>query len=152
MSETVEVTRDTLRNAINDPRYLNSNHPEAQAFRQWVSEGFRALYPEDGTTHGIVHVRSYIRNGHQVSAYSRRGPAGGEATNGTAVQFADRPGPHADAERRARCDAQAAADEARCRRLRPTARVARALCWASVNLRFGACMAGRELPRLSLPE
>lgn len=71
-------------------------HPERDAWRAWVSEGFQAMYGADARpSGGVVHVRAYVRNGHAVAAHTRGAPAGSGAgaiedrspATSTGVQF-----------------------------------------------------------------
>jgi hypothetical protein len=148
MPNTVAVTEQDLRAAMRDPRYWNASNPERAAFSQWVTEGFQALFPAGNAPKGVVQVRAYMREGRIVAAHTRASTEGGAAPDATRIAGQSRPGDHADADRRRQCDMQAEDDEARCRRLPPANRRARAMCWASVQLRYAACMRGRELPPL----
>lgn len=78
MPRTIRVTEENLRAAMRDERYWRSGHPERQAFVEWVTSGYRGLYPQDGATRISVWVRAYVRDGHQVSPHWRSiQPSGG---------------------------------------------------------------------------
>ncbi|KIL96851.1 hypothetical protein CCC_01717 [Paramagnetospirillum magnetotacticum MS-1] len=40
------LTEANLKNAMADPRYTNSRHPNSQSWRGMVSQGFATLYPD----------------------------------------------------------------------------------------------------------
>jgi len=62
---------------MRDPRYWRRTDPEYGAFRAWVGNGFRGLYPSDGAARGSVWVQPYIRDGHPVAGHWRRAPPRG---------------------------------------------------------------------------
>ncbi len=74
MADMVRVDAAALRAAVGDDRYWNAAHPENQAWRSWVTEGFQALYNSERAEGGVVHVRAYMRDGHMVSAHTRSAP------------------------------------------------------------------------------
>lgn len=87
MSDVFEVTADSLRSAMRDPRYWRAGHPEREAYFRWVSEGWQAHVQGGEGRNGVVQVRAYsrTRNGktEDVAAHTRSGPPGGEDENPT---------------------------------------------------------------------
>ncbi len=71
MGFPVRITDSELRAAMRDPRYWQQGQPERKAFVSWVTNGWKALNPETGSGKTKVWVRSYDREGHQVSAHWR---------------------------------------------------------------------------------
>lgn len=135
---------------MRSPAYWGGPQVETAALREWVSDGFRALYPESGASPGVVQVRAYTRDGLQVAAHSRQ-VSRHDGLHGVSDP-SERPGPQADPALRQRCDRQAERDEAMCRRVSRASMKLRMLCWASVQLRYGACISGQSIPSLALPE
>lgn len=78
MADLVPITEDSLRSAMRDPRYWRSGDPERQAYVDWVSGGFRALYGEGSQARGgTVWVKPYTRT-RDGMATSRTSPAIGD--------------------------------------------------------------------------
>lgn len=71
MTELIPVDAARLRAAVADNRYWQAGHPERDGWRAWVGKGFETLYgPGNSAGAAVVHVRAYIRNGHQVAAHT----------------------------------------------------------------------------------
>ncbi|MBU8546616.1 MULTISPECIES: hypothetical protein [Roseomonadaceae] len=79
MSDKVPIDAAGLRAAVSDQRYWQAGHPERDAWRAWVTDGFQAMYGGDARpSSGVVHVRAYVRNGQPVAAHTRGAPASGD--------------------------------------------------------------------------
>lgn len=82
MSDSFQVTEESLRSAMRDPRYWRAGHPERDAYFRWVSDGWQAYVQGGEGRNGIVHVRAYsrARNGktENVAAHTRSSPPGGD--------------------------------------------------------------------------
>ena len=53
-----------------------AGHPERDAWRAWVTDGFQAMYGSAARpSGGVVYVRAYIRNGLPVAAHTRGAPS-----------------------------------------------------------------------------
>lgn len=79
------IDEGELRRFMRDPRYRQSGHPERQAYVDWVTRGFQALYGEGNASKaGSVWVEPYsrMRDGRKedVSGHwrSHKPGAGGE--------------------------------------------------------------------------
>lgn len=85
MAETVPMDAAGLRAAVADDLYWQAGHPEHEAWRAWVSEGFRAVHGEGDGPAGVVHVRAYSRTRdgrtEHVRAHLRSDPPGGDAAD-----------------------------------------------------------------------
>jgi len=76
MSEKVPIDAAGLRAAVSDERYWRAGHPERDAWRAWVTDGFQAMYGSAARpSGGVVYVRAYIRNGLPVAAHTRGAPS-----------------------------------------------------------------------------
>jgi hypothetical protein len=78
MPSPIRITEPDLRQAMRDPRYWRSGHPEREAFGAWVTEGYRGLYPRDAAPRTSVWVKPYTREGHPVAGHWRRAPEGAD--------------------------------------------------------------------------
>jgi hypothetical protein len=70
-----------LRAAVADDRYWQAGHPEHDAWRAWVTDGFRVVYGGgERVSAGAVHVRAYTRSRdgrtEHVRAHVRSDPPG----------------------------------------------------------------------------
>ena len=82
MAERVPMDATGLRAAVADDRYWQAGHPERDAWRAWVTDGFRAVYGGgERVSGGVVHVRAYTRSRdgrtELVRAHVRSDPPGG---------------------------------------------------------------------------
>ena len=82
MAERVPMDAAGLRAAVADDRYWQAGHPERDAWRAWVTDGFRAVYGGgERVSGGVVHVRAYTRSRdgrtEHVRAHVRSDPPGG---------------------------------------------------------------------------
>jgi filamentous hemagglutinin len=71
-----------LRAAVADDRYWQAGHPEHDAWRAWVTDGFRVVYGGgERVSGGVVHLRAYTRSRdgrtEHVRAHLRSDPPGG---------------------------------------------------------------------------
>ena len=156
MSDATIITSASLRQAMRDPRYWQQGHPERAGYSAWVTGGFQALHDAESEDRQVVHVRAYTREGHQVSAYTRR-----NGNEGNSEESASTPLPTDSGEdqqafeiaarsragREEACHAQRLVDEARCALALQRHRNA---CWASVYTRVAACVSGSYIPPLAI--
>ena len=82
MAERVPMDAAGLRAAVADDRYWQAGHPEHDAWRAWVTDGFRVVYGGgERVSAGAVHVRAYTRSRagrtEHVRAHVRSDPPGG---------------------------------------------------------------------------
>ncbi len=82
MPAPIRINEADLRQAMREPRYWQSGHPERPAFTSWVTDGFRGLYPSDSANRQSVWVKEYKREGHLVAAHWRGVPAGSNGSSG----------------------------------------------------------------------
>ncbi len=95
----VPMTLNDLKAAMRDDRYWQGGHPEHDAYRHWVAQGWQefgavgALDDEGGTV--VVQVSGYqrTRNGRreQVQPYEQRRRAAEDEANDNAAQVAPAP-------------------------------------------------------------
>ncbi len=153
MSETIPITDQTLRSAMRDPRYWQSNNAERPSFSAWVTEGFRALHDPAASGTGIVHVRAYTRNGRTVAAHDRSAaPSGAQGdANASAPAYSIVDVIPAQGTRGYRsspaCEAQYTRDVAFCGRLAAPAPL-RAQCFQMAIERMAQCGRGANIPPL----
>lgn len=93
MSETIPLNRADLRQAMRDPRYWQSGHPEREDYRGWVGGAWRELHHGPGSD-GLIWVKPYTRRRdgetHEVSGHFRHS-GGGDGARLTA-EVAPAPG------------------------------------------------------------
>jgi hypothetical protein len=82
MPAPIRITEADLRQAMREPRYWRSGHPERTAFTGWVTEGFRGRYPCDAAPRQSVWVEAYTREGHPVAAHWRGIPSASDRSSG----------------------------------------------------------------------
>jgi hypothetical protein len=154
MSEATIITSASLREAMRDPRYWQQGHPDRTGYSAWVTQGFRALHDAETEGRDVVHVRAYMREGHQVSAYTRRN--GNEGSSDSAETGEDDAGgdrrsfeiaARSRGRREEACHAQREIDELRCALLPQRLRGA---CWRSAMTRVAACITGTYIPPLAI--
>lgn len=109
MSDSVPLTASRLRQAMRDPRYWQSGHPERTDYRAWVSDGWRQLQTAESqpNSDGLIWVRPYTRTRdgetEQVSGHYRNasGSMGADpAYGGRAGTVTVQDQPRQDVERR----------------------------------------------------
>lgn len=80
MSDPVPLNRADLRQAMRDPRYWQSGHPEGADYRGWVTDAWRQHQAGAGGD-GVVRVKPYTRRRdgetHEVSDHFRQSGGGG---------------------------------------------------------------------------
>jgi hypothetical protein len=82
-----------LRAAVADDRSWQAGHPEHDAWRAWVTDGFRVVYGGgERVSAGAVHVRAYTRSRdgrtEHVRAHLRSDPPGGGFDPGAVARAA----------------------------------------------------------------
>jgi len=109
MSDPVPLSASDLRNAMRDPRYWRSGHPERADYFAWVSDGWRQLAAAERqpNSDGLVWVNPYTRRRggetEDVSGHYRHAggsPRGPTPDGGSEVTVAVEDQPTADIERR----------------------------------------------------
>lgn len=94
MPDPIPVSASDLRQAMRDPRYWQSGHPERGDYTTWVEGAFRQLHEGPANSDGLVWVHPYTRtrdgeteevSGHfrQSSRQGGQGDTGGDARIGT---------------------------------------------------------------------
>jgi hypothetical protein len=102
MPDPIPVSASDLRQAMRDPRYWQSGHPERGDYTKWVEGAFRQLHEGPANSDGPVWVSPYTRtrdgeteevSGHFRHSGRQGGPGdpGGDAAQG-AVSVEDEPG------------------------------------------------------------
>lgn len=90
ISDTISLNRADLRQAMRDPRYWQSGHPERADYRGWVTDAWRQHQAGAGGD-GVVWVKPYTRRRdgetHEVSGHFRQS-SGGSAEDGRVVMEA----------------------------------------------------------------
>lgn len=90
ISDTISLNRADLRQAMRDPRYWQSGHPERADYRGWVTDAWRQHQAGAGGD-GLVWVKPYTRRRdgetHEVSGHFRQS-SGGSAEDGRVVMEA----------------------------------------------------------------
>lgn len=90
MPDPIPLSASDLRNAMRDPRYWQSGHPERADYFAWVSDGWRQLEAADSQpgTDDVVWVNPYTRRRHgqteDVSGHYRHA-GGSSGEGGTAI-------------------------------------------------------------------
>jgi hypothetical protein len=102
MPDPIPVSASDLRQAMRDPRYWQSGHPERGDYTTWVEGAFRQLHEGPANSDGLVWVNPYTRTRdgeiEEVSGHFRHsgkhgghGDPGGDAARG-GVSVEDEPG------------------------------------------------------------
>ena len=94
MPDPIPVSAFDLRQAMRDPRYWQSGHPERREYNAWVEGAFRQLHEGESGSDGLVWVEPYTRRQDgetvEVSGHFRHtgGPGGRSNPGGNAARGA----------------------------------------------------------------